>query len=225
MAADRLGRVTSRRRAAGVHRGMEMGKLGKLVLAAFAATFLLASIVSTASANRLSVNERFLRLIFLPINFETAIGTVECEILLHSTFFARTFAKVRNTRLGDEVGRLMGCAEGAATILAETHPWYLTYQSFSGRLPNITHLFLLLVRFSARIENGAGVSCLIASTDAEPIKLLLFLNLTGTVTSSEIWETEIDPTGGFPCDLEDVAITGTAEVENGSGGALIWRLI
>jgi hypothetical protein len=201
-----------------------MGKLSKLVLAAFAATFLLASFVSTASANRLSVNERFLRLIFLPIRFESAAGTIECEILLHSTFYASTYAKVRNTRLGDEVGRVMECSEGTATILAETHPWYLTFQSFQGRLPIIDHLFLLLVRFSARGTIG-GVTCLIASTDAEPIKLLLFLDPTGIVDSSDIWETEIDPTGGFFCDLEDVTVTGTAEVENGRGGALIWRLI
>lgn len=155
-----------------------MRQKGKLLLAGLTAAFILASAVGTASANRLSVDERNFRVTWTMLEF-VAEGheTVLCAVTLEGSFHSNTIAKVEGSLIGHITRAIKGatCTGGAATILTATLPWHVTYESFGGILPNITEIDLLLVGASFRVHpNGDFAACLARTTVTD--------NVSGTVT-------------------------------------------
>ena len=131
----------------------------KLCFTALTAAALLASVVATTSARNLSLSNQRFRVSWQELQFTTpGILTIECHVTLEGSFHYRTFAK--------NVGRLIGyitrvairrpCRNGEAWAangteshprlgtLANTLPWHITYEGFTGTLPCITSIFLLL---------------------------------------------------------------------------------
>ncbi|HZV74773.1 MAG TPA: hypothetical protein VFF79_13745 [Conexibacter sp.] len=138
----------------------------KLALAALTATLVMALAVGSASANRFSVSNQQFRVVWNPLNFivEFTGIRVACIVTLEGSFHSRVIAKTIGALVG-YVSRAIagGCTEASATILTATLPWHLTYEGFSGRLPNITRIRLLLRRM-AYIQQifGGLVECLYA---------------------------------------------------------------
>jgi hypothetical protein len=141
----------------------------KLTLAALAAALLLASAVSSASATRLSSSNQNLRLTFTSLEFVApGVVTIRCQVTLEGSFHTRTIAKVARSLVGSVTkAAIKGetCANGSGatfngaeryngTTTPNTLPWHLTYESFSGTLPNITALQALVSGF----RTGATVS-------------------------------------------------------------------
>lgn len=120
----------------------------KLALTALIAALLLASVLSTASAGRLSFNTQNIRTTWSRIEFQTAVVTVRCPVTLEGSFHSRTFPKIERLLIG-AVTRLVikgeSCTNGSA--VARALPWHLTYDSFAGTLPDITSVRLLIERF------------------------------------------------------------------------------
>lgn len=159
-------------------------KLSKLLLAVVGATIVLGAFVSTAAAGRISLSGTIANASWTRLNFSGGFGTMECEIILNKTLHSRSFAKVRGSLMGFiTAANITRCARGSATILRETLPWHVQYESFAGTLPNITSIRTVIVGLSFRIrEPTFGIQCLLSSTVTEPF--ILAYSITAGVLQS-----------------------------------------
>jgi hypothetical protein len=146
----------------------------KLALAGLTATLLMALAVSSASANRLSISNQQFRWVWSPLTFIGEGGaelTVRCPVTLEGSLHERTIVKTLGALVGYVTRGIAGgteppCTGGTVTVQAGTLPWHVTYEGFTGRLPTITRVRLLLrtVAFAATIltvlclykENGTA---------------------------------------------------------------------
>jgi len=138
----------------------------KLSLTALTAAFLLASLVGMASARNLSSTSQTLRATWASLEFSAAGSVIRCRVTLEGTFHSRTIAKVARALIGSittaTVAHPCTGGEGWSDNGVEATPggrinrlpFHVTYEGFSGTLPNITLLFLLLSRVSFVIQQG-----------------------------------------------------------------------
>lgn len=144
-----------------------MRRLPKPILVVLIVTLLLATAVSTASATRISLSNQNIRATFTSLEFVSeGATTIRCQVTLEGSFHARTMTKVVRTLLGAVTkaavkheactnGRevaLNGVESYNGTASPNTLPWHLTYESFTGTLPNISSINLLLSRFRFGLE-------------------------------------------------------------------------
>jgi hypothetical protein len=138
----------------------------KLTLAALTATLVMALAVNTASANNISLSNQTFRVVWSPLNFIGEGSSVRgvCNVTIEGSFHSRTIVKTIGALIGYVTRAIAGgCTENSATVLTATLPWHITYEGFSGRLPNITRVRLLLrhIAFVTQIFGGL-VECLYA---------------------------------------------------------------
>ena len=151
-----------------------MMRTGKLTgLAAVTVTMLVAIAVSNAAARNLSTNERFFRIAWSSLEFtETAFGIgIRCPITMEGSFHNVTIAKVLGSLIGNVTRTSLkneSCTGAHMTILVERLPWGISYQGFTGRLPAIETLKILLIRPAFRLEIRSifSINCL-----AEPARI------------------------------------------------------
>jgi hypothetical protein len=119
----------------------------KLGLTALIAALLLASALSTASARNLSTNTQNIRTTWSRLEFVGTL-TVRCPVTLEGSFHSRTIPKVARLLIGAVTRidiRSASCTGGTATVARL--PWHITYEGFTGTLPSISSVRLLLQRF------------------------------------------------------------------------------
>jgi len=179
-------------------------KSPKLFLVTVATAVTFATLVASASAGRLSVSERSWAASWARISFVGGIGTVECEAALSHELHARTLTKTRGSLIGYMAAvEIERCRTGAATLLRETLPWHVQYDSFGGTLPSIGSIRTLIIGFSMRIrEPTFGMVCLARSTAAEPV--IETYNLTANVITSHSLG------GTIRCGSVDGTLSGTS---------------
>lgn len=199
----------------------------KLLLASVAATAIFAFAVGTASANRLEnpVAERGFRATWTSLTLEAGGRRIACPITLEGSFTARTFAKRARTSIGLVNRATRGtCSEGTGSILTETLPWDVEYNSYGGTLPNIERVTLLLIRASFRASNG--IACLAGTEANEPARAIVRVN-SGSITELEMdTSAQIGQAGGFFCEFGTKAhFAGRATVSTSEGAAGALRLI
>jgi hypothetical protein len=151
----------------------------KLILAGLAASVLMAFAVSSASANRLSITNRNLRVAWsaLLINSpELEFGEIRCSLILEGSFHYGTIVKREGALIGHISKAFSGCS-----ILSSTLPWHLTYQGFRGRLPNIEAVRILLVGLALRIGSPFG-PCLLRTTVEHPGRFEAVVEAGGNTT-------------------------------------------
>jgi hypothetical protein len=139
-------------------------------VAALAAALLLASCIP-AAANRLNYSNKEFRIMWASLTFSAEEGgiSITCPVTLEGSFRERTFTKVRDSSDARITRSTVGtCREGNATILAETQPWEVTYQSFTGTLPNITGVRYALLNAAFQVEPGLGIVCLARTSTEYP---------------------------------------------------------
>ncbi len=197
------------------------------IATAFAAIGILLLGVSTASANRLSVDDRTFRGSFAAINVSAAgSNAATCPMTLAGTFHSSTIAKVARSLIGHITTASLGrCSTGGATILRETLPWHVTYRSFTGTLPNITAMATNIVGLSMSVQVG-GETCLLRTTTTNPWTIIEDYFFEG---GRLLWillqweeEEEVELSGGFFCTLAGRAsIEGIERQITDSGGAQV----
>lgn len=145
-------------------------KLGKVILVVVGATVLLAALVSTASAGRLSTSSTALNATWTRFGFRGGLGTADCEVILNGSFHERTISKTNGTLSGFiTAGNINRCARGGATVLRETLPWHVQYDSFTGALPTIVSIRARIIGVAFRVrEPTFAIECLSRSTAEEP---------------------------------------------------------
>jgi hypothetical protein len=159
--------------------------------------------VASASARNLSVTTESVRATWERISFtEPSFGlSVVCGgLTLEGSLHARTFVKGSYNLVGNITRAIIagpGCAGGDVTVLSETLPWSLRYESFTGTLPDITSTRLLLAGAAFRIHNApANITCLFTTreTVAEHARgtlnreaggAIASVSISGTITSNE----------------------------------------
>ncbi|HEX5146187.1 MAG TPA: hypothetical protein VFV85_04125 [Conexibacter sp.] len=112
--------------------------------------------------------------------------TIRCPVSVAGSFHSATIAKVRGSLIGNVTGAILDqsrCTGGTATLLngterlpsgstaANTLPWHIIYDSFTGTLPNITGVRVGLVGLALLVNVsilGSTVSCLYLATAREP---------------------------------------------------------
>lgn len=193
----------------------------KLVLGALAATVFMAFAVSSASAKRIELSNQTFRAIWTLLAFigEEAGIRVSCPVTLEGSFHSKTLSKVVNALIGYVTkafvrGENTACNNtGSATVLGTTLPWHLTYESFTGTLPTITGITVLLVGAAFRVHPNGAPECLAGTTSANPGQGII------NAVSNVVQTLKADPTkkiplgGSFICELAgNSSFEGTAEV-------------
>jgi len=145
-------------------------RLHKLFLVVVSATALFAALASTASAGRLSQSSQTLRATFREVRFRLPFGTTNCAVTLEGTLHSGSIRKVAGTLMGyiTRAAVTTTCLSGSATILSETLPWHVQYESFTGTLPNILTIRTRVIGSSFRVREPNGITCLARSTTTEP---------------------------------------------------------
>src|ERR1044071_3581859 len=125
------------------------------------ATLLMAFALGTASARSLSISNQNIRATFANLELGVeGINTVTCRVTLEGSLHSRTIAKVRGALIGYLTRVSTNNCNRPVTILTETLPWHVRYESFSGILPNITLIFIRSTGISFQVEPGVGIRCL-----------------------------------------------------------------
>jgi hypothetical protein len=192
----------------------------KLLLAAFTATMVMSLAVS-ASARRLALSSQQFLATWPSVTFENTTGTaaVSCPIEFEGSFHSATLSKVSGqlvgyiTRAGIQAethGAEPPCTSGVATILVETLPWHVRFQSFAGTLPNIERITLQIIRMGIRIQTE--LVCLAETTAANPARVIIS-RAGGSATAVRADETSSIPVTGPFCSFGGNGIVkGTGEV-------------
>ena len=197
----------------------------RLFIVALSAIAVLGVAVGTASANRLenSASAGGFKIVWSALKFEGSGFSVTCPVTLEGNFSAQTIVKRAGTTMGSVTGAALnaaGCTGGSATVLTETLPWTVAYNSYSGTLPTITRVTQNMIGASFRIHPSGGPECLARTETAEPARGI------ATVSGTEARELEADPTaeigttGGFLCTFSSkghFSGTGTLTQRNGTG--------
>jgi hypothetical protein len=133
-------------------------------MAVLAASLLLAIAISTASASRLSVSHQTFRIAWSSLEFLPLeeLSEARCSVILEGSFHARSIAKAASGLIGAITHAMVATSENCnavrliafngsesynGTASPNTLPWHLTYGSFTGTLPNIATVRLMLSRF------------------------------------------------------------------------------
>ena len=169
----------------------------KLLTAAIAAALLLATAVAGASANRLSVSNRNIRITWSPLELGSGgLFILRCSVTLEGSFHSATIAKVRGELIGliSRANVARPCSGGNAwthdgierlerVVLPNSLPWHVTYEAFEGRLPTIEAVRILLrrLRFSIEIPILGCLANYGAASDNPTGRAVL--NAAGQVTS------------------------------------------
>lgn len=171
--------------------------------AALLAAALLLTLSAVATAGRLSYSAREFRITWSTLRFSAAEGgvSITCPVTLEGAFLERTSAKVRDQLEARITRSTIGtCTEGRATILAETQPWDVTYQSFTGTLPNITGVRYSLINAAFQVEPGLGIVCLARTSRESPAAGDARRDAAGRITSLTTDSTlQIPTTGNAEC--------------------------
>jgi hypothetical protein len=144
-----------------------MGSWARRGSAGVCAALVLAAVVSTASANRLSTSSQPVRATWSQVSFEfgPGIGTIRCAVTLEGSFHGRTFAKAREALVGYITRALIQtpCSNAELHFLGETLPWHLRYEAFTGTLPRMTSVRFKLAELSLWFTREFGIRCLYRS--------------------------------------------------------------
>jgi hypothetical protein len=105
--------------------------------AILASALLLAAAASSATARSLSVSNQNIRVTWSSLEFVSGV-TLRCRVTLEGSLHSRTITK----RLGTLIGAITratfderNCTNGTLRPRTETLPWHITYEGFTGTLP------------------------------------------------------------------------------------------
>jgi hypothetical protein len=171
--------------------GVSMSHTTRLALGLAAAVAMMAGLAASASAGNFSTSNQTLRATWSAMTFAEPLGaTIMCPVTLEASLHARTFVKGTYNLIGHITRPFVGtCSGGEASILSETLPWSIRYQSFEGRLPDIASTNLLVAGTGLRVHaNSSGATCLFTSreTAQEHLAGRITREAGGALTSIEV---------------------------------------
>lgn len=214
----------------------------RYVLSALLAAVVLAAAVGAASASRLSTSSQSTKIVWSGLTFTGGGQAITCPVTLEGTLHESSIAKIRRSLIGfiTRARASRPCTNGTAWVyngsesnevlggtLSNSLPWHITYEGFTGPLPNITEIHLLLIRARFLVRAtllGIPALCNYTTTLEHPAEGWLRFGRGGVVSSLRPNERVNIPseTGGV-CPEGAFSVEGT--VTNGSGGNVTITLI
>lgn len=189
-------------------------RLSALIVAIIA----LAATVTSASANHVSISSQGIRGSgILGLSNTVNSNVVRCPITLEGSVHSTTISKIVGALVGYVTRASMsnaGCTGGTGTIHQESLPWHVTYQSFTGTLPNITSARFSLLNVFFEIRESGGNTCSARTEVEHPANAIVNINTSTHVAESLTMEpnTRIPLTngaGGIFCGLANGIFEGT----------------
>jgi len=123
---------------------------------------------------------------------------------MEGSFHSATIRKVPGALIGvitRSTAQSSACSGGTLTVEVESLPWHVRYAGFSGTLPAIRNVEILIVAFKFHFVI-AGVPCTTQTTAANPLLGFLNLGASGAITEFSVEEgTTIPLRGAFPCQI------------------------
>jgi len=187
-----------------------------VALAGLAAALTMALAVGLASAGRLSYSSQTFRIVWASLTFSESGGNfpITCPVTLEGSFHSATLQKVLNATVAQITRAIVNdpaCSEGHATILGESLPWDVTYQSFTGTLPNINGVRHKLINAAFQIEPGLGIVCLAQASNTFPAAGDANRDARGNITSLTPDSSLAIPVTGTACPTAGI-FSGSGEV-------------
>ena len=146
-----------------------MSKHLRFALAVVASTILVAAVVGTASANRLSISTRNIRAVWPRMTFSGPFATINCPVTLEGSLHSATIVKRAEALIGFITRAAVTTAacegSGTATILQTSLPWHVLYTGFQTSLPNITAINTRIIGAAFEVTVGP---CLFVSSTTQP---------------------------------------------------------
>ena len=135
-----------------------------------AATLLLAVAVGSTSARSLSTSSQQFRVTWRVLELGSEV-LIRCPVTMEGSFVSRTIGKVARSLVGaitrvsvkqeactgGTVAAFNGVESYNGSTTTNTLPWHVSYESFTGTLPNITALNLLFGRFRFGTRDAGGI--------------------------------------------------------------------
>jgi hypothetical protein len=154
----------------------------KLLFATLTAAFLLAALVETAAANRLSISNSRFRATWAALAMTPF--EISCSVTLEGSFHSATFRKTAGAPIGAVTRGIVKtetCTNATVTILQEQLPWQIHYSDFKGTLPSISSVGLDMVGFAIRLRISLfEVACLLRSEVEQPFSVDAVIANVGT---------------------------------------------
>jgi len=142
-------------------------------------------LASAASARNLEVSNQNFRVSWSRMEFQTSLVTVRCQVTLEGSMHSRTIPKVERLLIG-AITRIHFKEEsctGGTSRPEKPPPWHISYEGFTGRLPNIATVRFLSSRWQFSIISF-GVTCKYG-TSITNITGSLFVNGAGEATNEQ----------------------------------------
>jgi hypothetical protein len=129
----------------------------RLILSALLASLLMGLAVNSASAGRFSVSNTKFRIAWTNVTLAdpNEVVIIGCPVTLEGSFHSATIRKSTGALIGAITRgtiKTESCSGGSYMILRETLPWHLTYEAFSGTLPNILGMRTLISRYAIQLR-------------------------------------------------------------------------
>ena len=222
-----------------------MRRRSKLLLGGFVAMLALAVAINTASAHRFEFSSESIKAIAAEVTMtgQGNLFIVRCGVGIQGVFHSRTIAKVSGQLIGLLTSGVASrpCVGGEAWILngvevlegvttANTLPWHIQYNSFTGTLPRINGIRVAVIGFSVLVRAtilGVPTECLYRSTQASPLFAIIMLNAETGVATNWTYEgaTSIPKNAGVAACPATVRVAGVALFSTPAGVSITVRLV
>ncbi len=205
-----------------------MWRRTRCALVALLACGSMAAIAGSAHANRLEFSSLPFRMTWTrTFRLRDTEGPVECSVTLEGTFHSRTFMKVRSVLIGFITrAAISECVRGSAGFLAETLPWHVQYEGFTGTLPTIEQLRVQITEAGISLRTGNIATCLARSSALNPLKMSIGVGMEERLVTVRLVETEIPyRESAFCTGINMRTLSSVGEFLEPSGGRVRLRLI
>lgn len=184
-----------------------MNRPRKAILSAFVAVLALAACAPGAIAGRIRSDDDDFKMIWIGLKLVLNNGgEIACDATLLGRFHSTTIVKTANlliARLPLADTREERCIGGPLVFSAST-PWVVSYEGYTGMLPSLGNIRVLVLGLEADIYEEGGVACTMRTTSIEPLHLTLELvprtGVVREVTPGTNFIDLFDTTGTF-CDM------------------------
>jgi len=183
---------------------------------------------ASATARRLVFSSQQIQFDWTQIVWQGSGLAVTCPITLEGSLHERTIDKTPEALVGYITRVIVGgpvCRGGEVRALTETEPWHIRYESFEGRLPDITGINFASIGVNILrriIIGGFPVSCLYTTSSTSRMTLRLNRN-TATRAISSVTAGGAIRSNTFGCPT--AMMSGTGSVNNGAGSTVTVTLI
>jgi hypothetical protein len=185
-----------------------MRKHSKLILASLMATLMALVVSGVASARVFSISNRNFRIVWtsLQITNNFAIHPTRCRVTLEGSFHSQTISKVEKALIG-YISRASvagaNCVEGSATIHQESLPWHITYNGFTGFLPEILTIGILMTGMRFQIRTFFSPICTATVDATHPVRGEILVGVT-EASNLTLFSGRIPTTGCERVEIRDV---------------------